>query len=68
VPLGVPGELFSGGVGLARGYLRRPDLTAERSVPHPQGSTLGARLYRTGDLARFLPDGEIEFWGAPPTR
>jgi amino acid adenylation domain-containing protein len=58
VPLGVPGELLIGGVGVGRGYLDRPDLTAERFVPGE-----GERLYRTGDLARFLGDGRIEFLG-----
>ncbi|MGB8345909.1 MAG: amino acid adenylation domain-containing protein, partial [Ktedonobacteraceae bacterium] len=62
-PPGAPGELYIGGVGIARGYLHRPDLTAERFMPHPFSSTPGARLYRTGDLARYLPDGAIEFLG-----
>ncbi|HEX5720801.1 MAG TPA: amino acid adenylation domain-containing protein [Thermoanaerobaculia bacterium] len=59
VPIGVPGELCVGGAGVARGYLGRPDLTAERFVPAPGG----ARLYRSGDLARRLPSGELEYLG-----
>ncbi|HSF40848.1 MAG TPA: amino acid adenylation domain-containing protein, partial [Thermoanaerobaculia bacterium] len=63
VPIGVAGELHAGGVGLGRGYLNRPGLTAERFVPDSLSSIPGARLYRTGDLARHLPSGEIEYLG-----
>ncbi|HEX8537643.1 MAG TPA: MupA/Atu3671 family FMN-dependent luciferase-like monooxygenase, partial [Cystobacter sp.] len=63
VPVGVPGELLIGGEGVTRGYLDRPELTAERFIPDPFGHEPGARLYRTGDLARYLPDGNIEFLG-----
>jgi len=63
VPAGIPGEIFIGGVGLADGYLARPDLTADRFVPDPVPGGSGARLYRTGDVARFRPDGAIEFLG-----
>ncbi len=63
VPIGVLGELHIGGDGLARGYRNRPDLTAERFIPHPYSNVPGDRLYMTGDLARYLPDGTIEFLG-----
>ncbi|MUG96207.1 amino acid adenylation domain-containing protein [Scytonema sp. UIC 10036] len=63
VPIGVPGELYIGGVGLAHGYLNRPDLTAEKFIPHPFSDEPGARLYKTGDLALYLPDAQIKFLG-----
>ena len=62
-PIGVPGELHVAGAGLARGYLRRPELTAERFIPNPFATEPGERLYKTGDLGRYRPDGEIEYLG-----
>ncbi|HEX2092323.1 MAG TPA: amino acid adenylation domain-containing protein [Longimicrobiaceae bacterium] len=62
VPDGAPGEIYVGGAGVGSGYLRRPDLTAERFLPDPFGEP-GARMYRTGDLGRRLPDGALEFLG-----
>ncbi|HKX29467.1 MAG TPA: AMP-binding protein, partial [Blastocatellia bacterium] len=63
VPIGVAGELYIGGAGVARGYLNHPELTAERLLPDPFGQEPGARIYRTGDLGRRLRNGEIEFEG-----
>ncbi|MCY1078721.1 non-ribosomal peptide synthetase [Archangium lansingense] len=63
VPLGVPGELYLAGDGLARGYLLRPELTAERFLPDPYSRTPGGRMYKTGDLVRYLPDGRLDYLG-----
>jgi len=63
LPIGVAGDLYIGGVGMARGYVRRPDLTAEKFIPDPFSGEPGARLYKTGDIARYRPDGNIEFLG-----
>ena len=63
VPIGVSGELYIGGINLARGYFNRPELTAEKFVPNPFNNVVGSRLYKTGDLARYEPDGSIQFLG-----
>lgn len=63
VPVGVPGELHFGGVGVGEGYFGRPELTAEKFVPDPFSEKPGQRLYKTGDLARYMPDGTLEFLG-----
>src|SRR5262249_13319872 len=62
-PVGVVGELYLGGVGIGRGYLNRPEQTAERFAPDPHSRCGGERVYRTGDLARYLGDGNIEYLG-----
>ena len=61
VPIGVPGEVYVGGIGLARNYLNRPLMTAEKFLADPFSKRPAARMYRTGDLARYLPDGNLEF-------
>ena len=63
LPPGVPGELVIGGLGVVRGYLHRPELTADRFLPHPFQGAAGGRIYRTGDLARLRDDGMVEFLG-----
>jgi len=63
VPIGVAGQLYVGGRGVGRGYLGRPELTAERFIPDPFGHDVGSRLYKTGDLGRYLEDGDIEYLG-----
>jgi amino acid adenylation domain-containing protein len=63
VPVGVTGEIYIGGEGLARGYLNRREMTAEKFVPHPYSTAAGTRLYRTGDLGRYLGDGQLEYIG-----
>jgi thioesterase domain-containing protein/acyl carrier protein len=63
VPVGVVGHLYIAGIGLARGYINRPDLTAQTFIPNPFSATPGARMYLSGDLARYLPDGTIEYLG-----
>jgi len=63
VPIGIPGELHLGGIQVGRGYMNRPDLTAEKFIPDPFSKDPGALLYKTGDLCRYLPDGNIDYIG-----
>jgi amino acid adenylation domain-containing protein len=63
VPIGIPGDLYIGGDGLAMGYLNRPELTSEKFIPNPFRDNSNSRLYRTGDRAKYLADGNIEFLG-----
>lgn len=63
VPVGLSGEIYIGGIGVSRGYLKQPGLTAERFIPEPFGGRAGARMYRTGDIGRYLENGSIEFVG-----
>src|ERR1700722_9804700 len=65
LPIGVPGELYIGGDGVARGYRNQPEVTAKSFISNPFRDEAGARLYKTGDLSRYLPDGSIEFLGRP---
>src|SRR5205085_1130196 len=63
MPIGLPGELYVGGIGVARGYLNRPELTEERFIPDLLASASDAVMYRTGDTVRFLPSGDLAFVG-----
>ena len=67
MPIGVAGEIYIGGDGVARGYFNRPELTAEKFIADPFDGEPSQRLYKTGDLARYLPDGNIEFLGRSDT-
>jgi non-ribosomal peptide synthetase component F len=68
VPVGIAGELYVGGAGLARGYWHRPELTAEKFIANPFSDDANARLFRTGDRARYLPDGNVEYLGRSDRR
>ncbi len=61
LPIGIKGELYIGGAGIARGYLNKPGLTSERFIPNPFANQPGERIYKTGDIVRYLPDGNIEY-------